>query len=235
MKTKIYLFIVMFVPIFALGQMTEPEFTGVKKNAKTSDGINDPLVAYLTQNFRCPDGTNNCIPEGTAVIQFVVTPEGELDDIVVIESLCCQVDDELIRALKTTNGMWNPVEVDGIPISAAKEVSLMFVTNRYEENPKTYFTEKATAFFNKGNKLFLKSENPQKAIKYYDKSVNYRPNEVATLMLRGLCRYELGDEEGACKDWNRINLLGSTNMDDYFEDLCEMKGFEKMKEMGLVE
>ena len=224
MKAKMFLIIVMFVPMFLFGQTTEPEFTGVKKAASS----NDPLIDYLTNNFICPNGSK-CIPEGTAVVQFVVTPEGKLTDIEVINSVCCLIDNELIRALKTTDGMWKPGQANGTPEAMKKEVSLMFVANRQTDVPKEYFTKNAIAYFNKGNKLFLESGNPKKALKFYDKSINYRPNEASTLLLRGMCHYHVGDKEGARNDWERIKTLGNIDVDRYLEKLSDLDGFEEMQ------
>ena len=146
----------------------------------------------------------------------------------VKNSVCCLVDDELIRILKSTDGMWEPGKEDDIPTPMAREVSLMFVSNQYTDDPKEYFERNAKNNFIKGNKFFLDKSNPEKALKYYDISIKYRPNEAAALLLRGLCGFEAGDKEGACSDWNRINAIGNANVDKYLENLCGLEGFEEM-------
>jgi len=92
----------------------------------------------------------------------------------------------------------------------------------------TYFTKIATANFMKGNELFLGKNNAKKALKYYDYCVKYLPYETASLMVRGLCKYKLGDKEGALSDWRRINAIGKYDMNEFIDNFSGEKGFAEM-------
>ena len=54
------------------------------------------------------------------------------------------------------------------------------------------------------------------------------PNDKALLYARGLCRYELGDTEGARRDWNRIVALGGIDFSEFAYDSGEMNGYDEM-------
>ena len=47
----------------------------------------------------------------------------------------------------------------------------------------------------------------------------------------GMCRYELGNEDGACEDWNKIKALGGIEADYQLDNFCEMKGYAELIRM----
>ena len=119
MKTKILLLAVLIIPLATIGQIiqknvsevkvTPPAFTGIQKITVEPEGVpNDPLAVYLSEHFEYPKTAVECMIEGTGVVQFKVTPSGELTDFIVINSVCRDLDEEFIRVLKTTSGMWKP-------------------------------------------------------------------------------------------------------------------------------
>lgn len=55
--------------------------------------------------------------------------------------------------------MWEPGKEDDIPTPMAREVSLMFVSNQYTDDPKEYFERNAKNNFLKGSKLMLEKNN----------------------------------------------------------------------------
>jgi TonB family protein len=78
--------------------------------------INDFLLSgieYPVESLKAGD-------EGTEVIQFVVTPKGNVTDIVVINSVSEIIDLEVKRILEITSGMWTPGAVNGEPVSYGK-------------------------------------------------------------------------------------------------------------------
>ena len=243
MKKKLFLLAVLVFPIVVLGQtfhknldeinVTPPAFTGIQKAVTLPESVvSDPLEAFLVENFIYPDVAAECYIEGTGIVQFTVYPNGELSDFEVINSVCPAIDKEFIRVLKTTDGMWNPGYNNNTATSMEKEVSMMFVANRTnQQNSKAYFIKNAKKLFKKGNNLFLVKGNPKKALNYYERSIKFMPYETSSLLLRGLCRFEMGDEKGACSDWKRINAIGKYDADEFLENLCELKGFAEMTQI----
>jgi len=237
---KLLLALLVF-PVVAMGQtfhknvdeinVTPPVFTGVQKVVNVSENaVNyDPLEAFLVDNFNYPDAAAECQIEGTGIVQFTVHANGELADFKVVNSVCPAIDKEFIKVLKSTEGMWNPGFNNDKPTAMETEVSMMFVANQtIRQNPQAYFMRNAKKLFAKGSKIFLAKGNPKKALNYYERSIKFMPYEPSSLLMRGLCRYELGDEKGACSDWNRINAIGRYDADPFLENLCEMKGYAEM-------
>jgi TonB family protein len=213
------------------GETVQPSsFTGAKEsetflNKESTTSLNQ----FLQQHIEYPERSKKMFQEGTEVIQFVVTARGEVTDFKVINSVSPEIDQEVIRVLKTTNNMWKPGIYDGDPIAVVKELSIAFNISQ-NDNPDntTDFLVQAKRNFDTGNKKFFIKDSNKSALRYYDKAMQYLPNDKALLVTRGMCRYELGDKNGACQDWNRIKTLGGVESDAYLNNFCEFKGYADM-------
>lgn len=242
MKTKILLLVLLCFPIFIWGQdkttaqvnsdevtVTPPKFKGIVKNNNL-----DVLSHYLNNEIVYPEKAVECCEQGTAIVKFMVTVKGELNDFRIINSVCPMLDEELIRAVKTTDGMWEPGYNNEKPVAMEKEVSMMFVADPiHNHSSKKYFEKLATRYAKKGNTLLLGKNNPKKALSCFNESIKYMPYDASALLLRGLCKYELGDREGARNDWERINEIGNYDADPWIENVAYLPGFEEM--MAIVE
>ncbi|HSO89508.1 MAG TPA: energy transducer TonB [Draconibacterium sp.] len=205
MKTKIIFAISMLVAAFAFGQnqdLQEIKVTAPQFRSDIYKNIND----FLLSGIEYPVESLKAGEEGTEVIQFVVTPKGNVTDIAVINSVSEIIDLEVKRILEITSGMWIPGTVNSEPVAMEKEISVVFKISQ-----KSDFVAKAKGYLEHGNKLLFVHNRPEKALKYFDKGVTLLPNEETLLALRGLCKYEIGDNEGAKLDWNRFKILTDKN------------------------
>jgi len=108
-----------------------------------------------------------------------------------------------------------------------KEISVVFrISDRSD------FVAKAKNNLELGNKMLFVDRQPEKALKYFDKSIAFLPNDETLLALRGLCKYEIGDNDGAHRDWNRIkNLAEKDTAEQLIETVAnytELKGYHEM-------
>jgi hypothetical protein len=212
-------------------EISPPKFTGIENGAAFLEAENSVLKDYLLKHVICPKLIDEYWQEGTEIIQFTVTPSGNVSDFKVINSVCPAIDKEMFRLLKTTNGMWKPGFMNGEPTAMEKEVSILFICEGPKYNcmeAEKHFKNEAAHYFTKGNSNLLVKNNPKKALKFYNNGVRYRPNSKALLMLRGICNYELGDTESAKRDWYRIAMLGGCDPDTFKDDLMDMKGYSEM-------
>jgi len=237
MKAIFFFLSCMIFTVIALGQeqkanveevkVTAPKFAGVENAAEIFNGRESETInEYLVKNF---EFSGHLFREGTEVVQFTVTPSGELTNFKFINSVSPEIDREMIRVLETTNGMWIPGYNNNVPREMPQEVSLAFYSgNNASKSVTEIFTEKATHYFSDGCKDLFEKQNPKKAIKHYSSGINYLPYEQSLLLLRGICRFETGDKEGAHKDWTRLKELGGLEMEDSYlsENLKELKSYE---------
>jgi TonB family protein len=223
MKRNLFFMVSMLVAVFAFGQnqsLKEIEVKAPMFHSAFYDDINDFLLSgieYPTEAVKAGD-------EGTEVIQFVVTQNGTVTDFKVINSVSDAIDKEVIRILKITNGMWIPRYENGAPVAMNKEVSVVF-----QLNPSTDFVAMAKSYLEKANQMFFIDKQPKKALKYLDKGINLLPHDETLLVVRGICRYELGDETGAQNDWNRIADSGKIALSEFTAQLEETKGYDAFK------
>lgn len=229
MKKPIILILAMLVSFISYGQLQKnlnevtvspPKFTGIPVQKVLTY---ETIEGYLTKTIQDQIQTNDISEEGTVVVQFTVTPLGEVSDITVINSVSPFLDNQVTEALQNTNGMWKPGTNNDLLVSMEKEVAISF---RNKDNQK--FVPRAQWFFKKGSKLLYKKEKPKRALKYYNYGVNLLPNSRPLLAARGLAKYELGDQLGACNDWNRVKNLGGIESEGYMDNFCELPGYAEM-------
>ena len=241
MKTKLLLAICLLTAAFAFGQnetfispknpeevkVTPPKFTGVQ-NVTTllNEGRVESIQEYLAKNVIYPEEDAKKFNQGTEVVQFTVTTTGEVSDFVIINGLSTQIDEEVIRVLQTTKGMWVPGYNDGNPVEMEKEVSVTFKINGISH--PLDFEEQATKYFVKGSELLLTENKPKKALKYYDKAIQLLPNDKCLLLNRGFARYGTGNLEGAMRDWDRLKYIGGTFDEEYLTNLSGLDGYAEL-------
>ena len=238
MKTKIVLLLLIMSSVVALAQnvkplegysITPPKFTGVQYAVPGNmEQNNSAIVTYLKENVMFPEKAGKMLIQGTVVIGFVVTPQGELSEIKVINSVFPILDDEVVRVLRTTSGMWEPGRINGETVAREQEISLSFAITDMSKMDFTYLGKK---YFSRATTLLFVKNEPAKALRNFDKGIVLLPNDHGLLLLRGMTRFELGDKEGALKDWTRIKTLGGLESDVYIKMCSAMKGYEQMSQV----
>jgi TonB family protein len=240
MKTKLILVLCMIISIITFGQ-EKKENAGKLNEVSISPAIfsqrsrampalseekSESLENYLSRNVIYPEQAVNAFKQGTVMVKFVVSPKGEISDFKVTNSVSAEIDDEVIRVLLTTAGMWIPGYFNGEPVAEEKEVSVVF---KLSELGKFYdFAYLGQKYFSKGSEIFFIKNNAQKALKFYDQGITLLPRDQGLLLMRGMARYESGDTKGACQDWTRLKELGGMTSNIYLNNLCGYKGYAEL-------
>lgn len=239
MKAMI-LFIMCFVCAFiTLGQEKNQnevgEFVVTAPTFFNGELAINSIDAYLADNFEFPYSYNKYGAEGTVIVQFYVNPSGNLFNFEVINSVDPKVDAEVIRVLKSTNGMWMAGLNNGVPAAMKKEVSIAL---RFANTSSWYkdrgFLSIAEYHFIKGSKKLLIKKNAKRALTHFNQGVKYLPYDKSVLVMRGVCKYELGDYQGAYKDWDRVKELGGFDITGSDLTLFIMKLIEQKNLMCYV-
>ena len=164
-------------------------------------------------------------------MQFVVTPAGNVEGLKVISSVSPAVDAEILRVLESTSGLWKPYLENGKPVAREKEISIAIAGDGI--NPTQRFLQLAKKQFALGNKKFLTKKESKSALYFYDKALCYMPYYKCILSTIVMWKYQIGDKQGACQDWNRVKTLGGIEADSFLNNFCEMEGYTEM--IGMVQ
>jgi tetratricopeptide (TPR) repeat protein len=175
-------------------------------NIEESIYIGESINEFLSRNVQYPKKSIDANIQGTEIIQFTVSPEGRLTKYKVLNSLGPEIDKEMFRVLKLTNGKWKPGTANGEAVAMVQEVSVNFLLY-----PAEFIVAWANDYLQKGNKWMFAKHNPRKAIYFYNKGITLLPNNETLLAARGLCKYKIGDQKGANRDWERLNVLAKRN------------------------
>lgn len=217
-------------------KVTPPRFTGVMQAPDVYElELSDPLLGYLVENFQYPEN-NDFLDEGTEVIQFTVTDDGKLTNFIIVNSITPEIDQEMIRVLKTTEGMWKPGSNSGQKVDMQQEVALTIKTAETDlVAQRKDFLKSAQIYFRMASKRFLVKRKPKRAMKYYDQGIKLYPYSQSLYYMRGLCLYELGNVEKARNDWKRLKELGGIDYESIYlaGDLTHLKGYEEFASMFL--
>ena len=183
--------------ILAQPSITSPEFTleGSMWEQLEINNVED----FLKEFARYPEHASSWDLVGTVVVDFVVTTEGEVTNIHIINSVSNDLDAEMIRLVEGTSGMWIPGKIEGTPAPLKKEVALTFTPD-----PNIDPVKIAKEHLDKGNQELFGNNNAKRALTHYNKAVTILPYEKDLLSLRSLCYYDLGKKEEARRDWERI-------------------------------
>ena len=166
MKTRVLMLLMcMVVSIFNTAQVLEnqlmevkvtpPGFTQIKNVNDLDTDFGDAAIGdFLSRYFEYPEG--QFMMDGTSVIRLTVSPQGNLTNFKVMNSLSRQIDAEMIRVLKTSNGMWKPGQNNGEPTAMETEVAMVIKAGETEGHAiRTDFRKIALYNFKKGRKKIL--------------------------------------------------------------------------------
>lgn len=195
-------------------EVIRPTLSVKKSKMLPEDRSYESLNDYLSNRIVFPERSlKRKKVEGTEVVQFDVTPEGELTRFHVINSVSPEIDEHVISVLKTTSGFWTPGLINGEPTTMTHEISVAFKRIDHEGPSPKNFSRQAKLHFEKGTKQLLVKQNPKKALRHFTQGVNYQPYQKGLLWMRGLCLKALGDEEAAQRDWARMETLESRGVE----------------------
>ena len=213
-------------------KVTPPQFTGIVQTVEILGEDNYvSFEKYLINNLKYPQDVISKGAEGTELVHFIVNADGTLSSFEVLNSVAPEIDAAIYNIVQTTCGMWKPGEVNGEPALMDKEIAIEFKWKQFESlNSEKYFDALAKHYMTKGTEELMNKDNAKKALKFFNHGINYRPNEDCLLLGRALCKYELGDKEGAMGDWARMQHSGiSDEALTLLEDYSNQKGTTELE------
>ena len=112
-KLQIATTIVVLFSIFISNNTFGQEKNRISKNPSSISrmhefpGGQDALLDYITQNIHYSEAAKRKGIQGKVIVTFLVNEEGDIEDIVVIKSVDPELNDEVIRMVKSMP-KWKP-------------------------------------------------------------------------------------------------------------------------------
>ncbi|WP_167608315.1 hypothetical protein [Maribellus sediminis] len=182
------------------------QFTGTQYIANTDQSA-DLFMQFLRSSISEDNKLSAVNYEGTEVVKFTVTETGEVKDIRFVNSVCVQIDNAIARAIESTSGMWKPAIKGDEFGECYPEISLCFSHKTGNVETQEHFINQAEKHYEKASQQMFVDQNLKKAERNFTEVLNYMPYDGSTLYLRGICRYERGNTEGAIDDWSRFTEI----------------------------
>ncbi len=102
------------------------EWYQVQEKAQFKGG-EDSLFRYIAKNIRYPQHAIDVGLSATVIIQFVVNQDGSVSDLKSIRPVdFAPFEEEAIRVMKTTSGMWTPAKQRDQPTRMRMMIPIRF-------------------------------------------------------------------------------------------------------------
>ncbi|MBN2728188.1 MAG: energy transducer TonB [Bacteroidales bacterium] len=85
------------------------------------------LFTYLAENIRYPMDAKEKNKQGTVFVTFIISPDGTIDDIEVLRGVYPSIDNEALRVVANTSGMWKPGYQNGKPVRVQFNLPIKFM------------------------------------------------------------------------------------------------------------
>jgi hypothetical protein len=136
--------------------LSEIEITVPQFQSDRYESLND----FLSSCMEFPRASASCRLQGTEVVKFTVSPDGEPGNFTIENSICPEIDEEVIRVLESTSGKWYPGFVNGEPVAMERKVSITFKLHASVD-----FVEMAKSYLKRGNRMLFVRGKPRQAVK----------------------------------------------------------------------
>ncbi|MBR9861547.1 TonB family protein [bacterium] len=89
--------------------------------------VQSELRKYLAENLRYPDAAREAEVQGVVVVTFVVNKAGNVENVQVITPpKRFGLEDEAIRIIKSTSGMWTPAKQRTVAVNVRYQIPINF-------------------------------------------------------------------------------------------------------------
>jgi TonB family protein len=175
-------------------------------------GGDSDLFKFINKNRKYPQKAKDNCKSGVVYVRFIIDSLGNINSAASRNIVGFDLDEEAVRIVNLSSGLWNPGLKNKIPTNFKYEMPIRFTAND-ECIPK--YVE----YQNSGNKFFEKGKY-EKAILEYDKVLSMQPYNPDALFKKGLSKLKLGSIEEACENWQTIPDVLNEKAVKYLSEYC---------------
>lgn len=177
---------------------------------------------YISERFPFPD-----YKAGEFRTRFVVTKEGKVRAIEVLNSTHPKYDEDLKKAIKKTEGKWYPAMWEGKPVNVEMEIVFDLgwsEKQRYRYDPKTPTKEDnlrlSASYLVEGN-LNFDSKAYKRAIQMYNLSIENNHLNIDAYYMRAASYIAIKQINKACEDLLQLKYLEQKRGEKLYLKYCQ--------------
>jgi len=190
------------------------------------------LNTFLQKHIVYPEfSSRNCIG-GTIYVSFKVQRDGSLREIAVQKGMGIDLDDEAMRVVKMTRGMWSimspgvtearmvlPIRFspDNNRCASVNKISRQRAIQAYQNRQEL---ENAVTSYYKNKYAGKVDTTKEQEIIALKQQLGFDDELIDELLQKADAKQKQGDTDGACEDWNFIRNIGSNRADDFIAHYC---------------
>lgn len=177
---------------------------------------------YISERFTFPD-----YKAGEFRTRFVVTKEGKVRAIEILNSTHPKYDEDLKKAIKKTDGKWYPATWEGKPVNIEMEIGFDLgwsEKQRLRNDPKTPTKEQnlglSAYYLTEGNTNF-DTKAYKRAIQMYNLSIENNHLNVDAYYMRAASYIAIKQTEKACEDLRQLKYLEQKRGEKLYLKYCQ--------------
>lgn len=180
---------------------------------------------FISERFFFPE-----YKAGDFYARFIITKQGEIKGIEVLESTHENYNKYLIKAIKATAGKWRPAEWEGKPVNAEIKMGFdMGWTEKMERKSGNADAKKDTIDANESNyylmqgNINVEAKRYSLAIKDLTKSIALDPLNIDAYYARAAVYALTKDVQKMCVDLLQLKNMQQTKGTDLWNKFCQDK------------
>lgn len=107
--------LILFLGIQSLASLGQSELTFSEVTENFINGGSEGFSAFVSENYNYPDSALKNDVSGKIIIRFTIDTLGLVSNVSTLnKKFGYGLEEEAIRLIKSTSGMWSPFEINGV-------------------------------------------------------------------------------------------------------------------------
>ncbi len=104
------------------------------------------LRKFLAEHVIVPPFALNNLLAGSVDVEFILTPDGQMDSLRVSNGVCCGLDEEALRVARLTAGKWTAGQIRGTAVRTRVDLPVTFRVQNKNSRSVAYVQEMKTKY-----------------------------------------------------------------------------------------
>jgi tetratricopeptide (TPR) repeat protein len=170
---------------------------------------------YIFEKFGFPE-----YRKGGFVVRFVITAKGDIVGTHVVASTNDRYNENLVKAVLSTKGMWKPAEFKGEKVSTEVEYDYNLGYNDRQLTSQVDSSSYSKTYFDYGMQ-FISTGAYKNAASYFQKAIDFNPLNVDAYFKHAEVSLALRRKDDACESLSYLILLEQKKAKPLYDKNCK--------------